>query len=86
MVRALQQHNCNFWQCNRQKTLNCKYAAHEGAQFDKKLMTVRIREVSCMSGGKFLREKGVGCEKWKKSFGHTACSEEISENKDNWAG
>jgi len=49
-------------------------------------MTVRIRDVSCMSGGKFLREKGVGCEKWKKSFGHTACSEEISENKDNWAG
>lgn len=63
--------------------LNCKYTAHEGAQFDEKLMTVRIREISCVSGRKLLREKGVGCEKGKQSFGHIACSEEISENKDD---
>lgn len=49
-------------------------------------MTVRIRQISCMSGGKLLREKGVGCEKGKQSFGHTARSGEISENKDDWAG
>lgn len=66
--------------------LNCKITAHKSAQFDEKLMTVRIRQISCMSGGKLLREKGVGCEKGKQSFGHTACSGEISENKDDWAG